>query len=336
MTMPKITIKDIARMAEVSITTVSFVINNKPGVSDAVRKKVQDIIDENHFKPNLNSKKLLKNKSYSVCLVINSYSSPFEDLFYFDVARGILNQSAKYEYNLIMCKTSAENPDLPDIVYSGDTDGVIFLQDIGGELLKRTLETEIPFVVVDSHTNVSNITSVNPDYCAAAYDATSYLIDMGHTDIVMIGNKTVSEFFKQTYNGFKKAISDNGLNMRKNQADITARGEEEAYSQTKKLLTSKNPPSAILCTTDIFAVGAIRAAKDCGKAVPKDVSVMGIDDIFLSKYIEPKLTTMGINKEDMGIYAMDLLYKKIKGQEPSNIRLPMSLVVRDSVAKLAE
>ncbi len=331
--MAKITIKDIARMADVSITTVSFVLNNKPGVSDSVRKKVKDIIDETHFKPNLNSKKLLKNKSYSICLVINAASSPFEDLFYFDVARGILNQSAKYEYNLIMSKTAPENPDLPDIVYSGDADGIIFLQDIDGKLLERTLETEIPFVVVDSHTNVNNITSVNPDYYAAAYDAVSYLIDTGHTDIAMIGNKTVSEFFKQTYNGFKKAMSDHGLTVRKNQGDLTARGEEDAYSVAKKLITSKNPPSAILCATDIFAVGAIRSAKDCNMSVPKDISIMGIDDIFLSKYIEPKLTTMGINKEDMGIYAMDLLYKKIKGQEPSNILLPMSLVVRDSVAK---
>lgn len=332
--MKKITVKEIAKMADVSITTVSFVLNNKPGISDAVRKKVQDIIDETHFKPNLNSKKLLKNKSYNICLIINANASPFEDLFYFDVARGILNQSIKYEYNLIMSKTANENPDLPNIVYSGDVDGLIFLQDIEEDLLKKTLKTEIPFVVVDSHKNASDITSVNSDYCVAAYDAANYLINMGHRDIVMIGNSTVSDFFKQTYSGFKNAMDKHGLSIRENQEDIAVSNEDEAYKIASKLLTSKKTPSALLCTADIFAVGAIRAAKDCGLSVPDDVSVMGIDDIFLSKYIEPELTTMSINKEDMGVHAMDLLYRKISGQNPSNIFLPMSLVERNSVAKL--
>ncbi len=332
--MKKITVKEIAKMAGVSVTTVSFVLNNKPGVSDAIRKKVQSIIDETNFRPNLNSRKLLKNKSYNICLIINSSSSPFEDLFYFDITRGILNQAHRYGYNLIMSKLESGNEDLPAAVYSGETDGIIFFQDISGVILNKAKESGIPFVIVDSHNNVDGITSVNPDYSTAAYDAANYLIDQNHKNIVMLSKKDVADFYKQTFDGFKRALTDNGLLIKKNQKELMASNEDNAYSITKKLLTSPNRPSAILCATDIFAIGAIRAAKDCKLSVPGDVSIMGIDDIFLSRYIDPRLTTVGVNKEDMGVYAMDLLYKKMKGKTPQNILLPMNLVIRDSVRKL--
>ena len=332
--MKKITVKEIAQMAGVSVTTVSVVLNNKPGVSDVVRQRVQEIIDENHFKPNLNSKKLLKNKSYNICLLISNYSSPFNDLFYFDNARGILNQCSQYGYNLIMSNYPNDTEDLPDIVYSGDVDGMIFLQDISSSVLQKVTETDIPFVVVDALKVMDGVTSIYPDYSSAAYDATSYLIDQGHRDIVLIANKEVDSFFAQIYQGFQKAMTDNGLSLCKNQLSISVSGEEAASRTVKTLLTNQNRPSALLCATDILAIGAIQGAKKARLSVPDDVSVVGIDDIFLSRYIEPKLTTVSVNKEEMGVYAMDLLYKKLKGKTPESILLPMNLVVRDSVEKI--
>ena len=125
--MKKLTVKEIAKMAGVSVTAVSFVLNDKPGVSAETRKKVQKIIQETGFRPNLNSKKLLLNKSFNISLMINSFSSPFEDLFYFEITRGILNRSRKYNYNIVMSKPVMAQSELPDIVYSGDTDGMIFM-----------------------------------------------------------------------------------------------------------------------------------------------------------------------------------------------------------------
>ncbi len=330
----KLTVKEIAQMAGVSVTTVSFVLNNKPGVSDMVRERVQEIIDMNHFKPNLNSKKLLKNRSYNICLVINSCSSPFEDLFYFDIARGILEQCSQYGYNLIMSNYPNDNDDLPDIVYSGDVDGMIFLQDISDYMLQKVNQIGIPFVVVDALKITDNITSINPDYSNAAYDATSYLIEQGHHDIVLIANKEVDSFFAQIYQGFQKAMKESGLPLCENQLSISVSGEDAACRMVETLLSNSKRPSALLCATDILAIGAIRGAKKCGLSVPNDVSVIGIDDIFLSRYIEPKLTTVSVNKEEMGVYAMDLLYKKLRGKAHESILLPMNLVVRDSVKKL--
>ena len=102
--MKKLTIKEIAKMAGVSVTAVSFVLNEKPGVSEETRKKVQAIIEETGFKPSLNSKRLVLNKSFNISLIVNPYSSPFEDLFYFEIMNGILSQGTKHGYNIVINK----------------------------------------------------------------------------------------------------------------------------------------------------------------------------------------------------------------------------------------
>lgn len=332
--MKKLTVKEIAKMAGVSVTAVSFVLNNKPGVSDETRKKIQKIIDETGFKPNLNSKKLLFNKSYNVCLIVNSFSSPFEDLFYFEVTRGILNRSRKYNYNITIAKTSASKNELPDIVYSGDTDGIIFMQDISQKLMDKATKCSVPSVIVDSHSIDERISSITPDYRKATSDATKHLIEHGHQKIAIIASKTVPNFYKQTLAGFKETMKAHNIIPNPDFYGISAINEDTAYEAAHLLLSKENRPTAIVCTVDSFAIGAMRCAKDLGLSIPRDISFIGIDDILLSRYIEPKLTTIGIDKVKMGEMAMDMLLQKIKGKKPDNVLLPMELIERDSVYDL--
>ena len=332
--MKRITVKEIAKMAGVSVTAVSFVINNKPGVSDKTRKKVNEIIERTDFKPNLNSKKLLFNKSFNICLLTNPYSSPFDDLFYFEITKGILSQSHKYGYNIVISKPVMPEGELPDIVYSGDTDGMIFMQDISHNLIEKAVASRVPFVIVDSHNTSENATSINPDYCDAAYNATTFLINNGHKKIAMLASETVPDFFSQTKIGFHKALSDNNLPVLHEFSDITAKNEDTAFEAAKRIILSKNRPTAILCTVDSFAIGALHCVKEYGLSVPNDISIMGIDDILLSRYVEPKLTTVGIDKEQMGVLAMDLLQKKIKGEKTESILLPMNIIIRESVKNI--
>lgn len=334
--MKKLTVKEIAKMAGVSVTAVSFVLNNRPGVSDETRKRVQSIIDETGFKPNLNSKKLLMNKSFNICLVVNAFSSPFEDLFYFEVTRGILSRSQKYGYNITIASTPGSRTELPDVVYSGDTDGIIFMQDVPQKLMEKAVSCGIPCVVVDSLAGGDKIPFVAPDYRKATAEATAYLIRRGHKKIANITTETVSHFYKETRDGFKEAMEANALPINPAFADMTAINEETAYAATKKLLSGEERPTAIVCTVDSFAIGAMLCAKDMGFSIPRDVSFIGIDDILLSRYIEPKLTTIGINKVEMGAMATDMLLQKIKGKNPKSRLLPMELIERDSVYTLKE
>ena len=332
--MKRLTIKEIAAMAGVSATAVSFVINGRPGVSNETRQKVQKIIDETGFKPNLNSRKLLFNKSYNVCLMINQDSSPFEDLFYFEITRGILNKSRQHDYSITIGDLAHAQNDLPDLVYSGSTDGLIFMQDISDELTQKAIASEVPFVVVDSHIMSSAVTSVNPDYCNAAYLATKHLIRNGHRDIALIGSSVVRQFQAQTLRGYQRALREHGIPSLPEYAEMTVSNEQEAYDVAKKLLTSEHRPTAIFCTVDIFAIGAMRCAKELGLRVPEDVSFVGIDDIILARYTEPKLTTVGIDKVKMGELAMELLLEKMEGKDPASVSLPMELIVRNSVENI--
>ena len=331
--MKKPTVKDIAHKAGVSVTAVSFVLNNKPGVSESTRKKVQKIINETEFRPNLNSKKLVLNKSFNICLMMNNFSSPFEDLFYFEITRGIINKSMKCGYNVIISKPIMKQSELPDLIYSGEADGIIFMQDISSALIEKASKSGVPFVVVDSHSTRPDITSINPDYRKAAYDATTFLAKHGHTSIALISSKIVEDFHNQTMSGFTEAMSDCGLVPDSALCNIYAFDEETAYNEAKKLLSSPCRPSAILCTVDSFAIGVMRCAKDMAVSIPEDVSIVGIDDILLSRYIQPRLTTIGIDKAGMGAMAMDMVIQKIKGEAVESVLLPMELIERDSVCK---
>ena len=329
--MKKLTVNDIAKKAGVSVTAVSFVLNNKPGVSDATREKIQKIISETDFKPSLSSKKLVLKKSFNICLIMNAFSSPFEDLFYFEITRGIINQSMKCGYNVIISKPIMSQSELPDLIYSGDADGIIFMQDINQTLIDKANASGVPFLIVDSHSNNENVTSINPDYKKATYDATSYLIKHGHKDIAMIASNVVPDFYTQTLSGFNEAMEEFHISPNTDFCGISALNEESAYKEAKKLLEMKKSPSAILCTVDSFAIGVMRCAKDMNLKIPDDISIIGIDDILLSRYIEPKLTTIGIDKVGMGTLAMDMIIQKIEGKTVKSTLLPMELIERDSV-----
>lgn len=329
--MKKLTIKEIAKMAGVSVTAVSFVLNEKPGVSEETRKKVQAIIEETGFKPSLNSKRLVLNRSFNISLIVNPYSSPFEDLFYFEIMNGILSQGTKHGYNIVINKI--RKGELPDSVYSGDADGMIFMQDITPAMKKKAIASGIPFVVVDTHDSDPSLISVSADYTRAAYMATTHLIENGHKNIALLASNIIPDFYKQTLQGFANALLENSIAVLPEFVEQTAYNEESAYFAAKEILSRENPPTAIVCAMDSFAIGAMKCIKEMSLSVPADVSLIGIDDILLARYIEPSLTTIKIDKTEMGVAAMDLLRRQIAGRPVKSYSIPMQLIVRDSVKK---
>ena len=328
--MKRLTVKEIANMAGVSVTAVSFVLNDKPGVSEATREKVKKIIKETGFRPNLSSKKLVEGKSYNICLMLHKGSSPFDDLFYYEIMRGLLEESRKHGYNVIISRASRRDNDLPDVAYSGDVDGIVYLQNISEDLFERTTVTGLPFVVIDSHSGDGRTTSITPDYKSAVFTAAGYLSDKGHSKIAMFSTDAVPDFYTATLEGFAAAKERYGF---ASCANTVVRREAEAYEAAKALFASSERPTALLCTVDTFAIGAMRAAKDMGLSVPHDVSVIGIDDILLSRYVEPPLTTVGVDKVKIGELAMDMLLKKINGESVESVLLSMELVERESVGE---
>jgi LacI family repressor for deo operon, udp, cdd, tsx, nupC, and nupG len=328
-------------MAGVSPTAVSFVINNKKGVSEKTRKRVKEVIERTNFQPNLNSMRLLLNKSFNISIVIRKTSSPFDDLFYLDVTKGLLEKSKEYGYNIVFTDISVEDGEviLPNIITHKDTDGIVFFQDTEDIVLREVNQLSIPYVIADSHImengNHKGLTTVSANYELSAHTAVCHLIDNGHRDIAYIGSSFVHNFYLSTFEGYRKALEKAQVTIQPSWMQINATDEDSACKCARSILGGKQRPTAIFCTTDTFAIGAMKCAKDMGLSIPKDISFIGIDDIFLANYVEPKLTTIKIDKFKIGSLAMELIMDKIEGKEVNSVVVDSDyLIVRDSVMSI--
>jgi DNA-binding LacI/PurR family transcriptional regulator len=209
------------------------------------------IIEKTNFKPSLSSKRLLLKKNYNISLILNPTSSPFKDLFYFEITRGILEKSRELGYNIVIGEIYTDENGrnkLPDIIYSNDTDGVIFLQDISREIQNEIGNTGIPYLVVDSHSSDVDFTCVSTDYTEASYTAAKYLIGCGHKNIAFFTSSFIPDFYMQTFTGFKKAMDEAGLSIIPSHIQSNVKDETTAYVCMEHLLKNPKIPSAVLCT----------------------------------------------------------------------------------------
>lgn len=335
--MANLTIRDIARMAGVSPAAVSFVINDRPGVSAETRLKIRKIIQKTGFTPSMNSRRLVYMRSYNIALVMNNESSPLEDLFYVAIIRGILRQSKEYGYNIVFTEIDVINHDvlMPRMIREHDTDGVIFLQGLDPTILHETDKLNVPYVVVDAHEKRVPYTCVNVDYELSAYISTKYLIDNGHKKIAFISRGSVPNFYMRTFEGFCRALDEHELMIPPGWIQSTPTNEATAYDCMKSIMTGISRPTAVFCSIDSFTIGAIRCVQDMGYKVPDDISFTSIDNLFLSEYFAPGLTTIDIDKERLGQLAMDLIVKKIEGQNAETVYVPSDrLIIRDSVKNI--
>jgi LacI family transcriptional regulator len=334
--MAKLTIIEIAKLANVSPSAVSIVLNNKKGVSDDTRNKITEIIERLQYTPNPNSRRLIFNKTNNIAVLFKKNISPLDHFFYSEINNAILQECELLGYNLIFASVAYENGNviLPNVIKAYDVDGVIFYGDMDNEVLDSIKKFDIPFIIVDSHLSGPNVLRVNANYMEAAYVAVSYLISIGHTRIAYIGDHSLTNYSTQTFAGYKKAIDEHKISIPMNWVQIDATDETAAYSCMKSILDQKDVPSAVFCCADIYAIGAINCIKNSGLSVPKDISVVGVDDIILSTYVDPPLTTIKIDKNEMGRIAINMLTQKIQNETVENAFVKSdNLIVRKSTAQ---
>ncbi len=334
--MEKLTIKEIARIAGVSPSAVSIVINNKKGVSDETRKKVSSIIEKLQYIPNPSSRRLLFNKTNNIAILFEKNLSPMEHLFYSELNRVILHECETEGYNLMFTSITVENGNVifPNIIKAYDVDGIILYGNIDRIIINSIKKFDIPRIVIDNHLADPETLSVNADYEEAASAAARHLVGLGHRDIAYIGNAELPNFNSQTFSGFKKVMEQNNISIPVNWIQMDANTKESAAACMKKILSGTHRPSAVLCSADIYAIGAIKSIRESGLRIPEDISITGIDDIVLSRYVEPPLTTVKIDKTEMGRTAFSMLIKKINGKDVSNTQIASdNLVARGSTCR---
>lgn len=333
--MKKMTIREIAQMANVSQTAVSFVLNNKPGVSDDTRKRVLEIIEKTNFQSDRNSKRLALNKSFNICLAYFDTFSPFNDLFYVEVAKAMIDRVGSYGYNIIMSKFEYQNGrlKLPEAITAKDADGVVIIQDVEPQILQEITDIGLPYIILDSYSDDCSVFSVGIDAHDYTRKAVQYLAQNRHEKIALIGSSFIPAFWQQVSDSYCQTMQELGLKWNSIWLQNTANDEDTAYECMKRILQAEDRPTAVFCVGDIYAIGAIRCIKNTGLRVPEDISVMGVDNIILGKYLEPALTTIDIHTEQMGQQGLDALMKRINGVPAQSFRMSNSVIVeRDSVA----
>lgn len=334
----RITIKKIAELAGVSTSAVSFVLNDKKGVSDATRERVLKVIRDTNYIPDVNSRRLACNRSFNILVAVENETSPLSNYFYSSVLNYIVEYGTARGYNvvLVMIAEPFGGSRLESTLLQHNADGIVFLHDISEPLQRAVEEVGVPFVVLDSQKSEPPYPCVRGDYVRASYVSTRHLIDSGHKKIGFIGSRHIGDFCTATYEGYRRAMIESGLPMAADWVCTDARDERSAQTCMQKLLDAADVPTAVFCAGDLFAVAAMNYLQNNGYVLPRDFSFSSIDDISLARHHYPALTTVRIDDETMARQAVEILDGLINDRDVETDVVVHSddLIVRGSVRRI--
>lgn len=326
-----VTIYDVARLAGVSLATVSRVINGNTNVKPSTRKKVLKAIEDLGYRPNAVARGLASKKTTSIGVVLPDISS----LFFAELARGIEDIANMYHYDIILC-SSDQNRDkeiqLINNLLEKQVDGLLFLgADITEEHRQLFESTPVPIVLVSTSDPQRKMPSVRIDLERAAYDAVTFLIQKGHKRIALLTTRLHSPFSKTRYNGYVQALKDHNIAFDDDLIVEIPPVYEAAHSTATSLLKLSDAPTAFFTFNDEMAIGTIHAAQDLGVHVPNEVEVVGFNNTRIAQWVRPMLTTVVQPMYDIGAVSMRLLTKLINNEETHmEIVLPHRIEVRQS------
>jgi DNA-binding LacI/PurR family transcriptional regulator len=324
-------------MAGVSTAAVSYVINDKPGVNSETRRKIQDIIRETGFSPNINSKRLSSGKSYNIHAVLDKDNPRPCKLFYLGVISHIIEELLKFDYNLIVSYVSREDTAqaVLDVINKNNADGILFFQMVDETLLSDIANKGIPCIVVGNREIYGELAHVSVDYHLAARTATQYLIRNGHKKIAYVGMKKTPYFCEQTLSGYKKALLGAGIPFRENYIVYGDFEKESTHPALNALLTSDDIPTAFFCVEDFYAVCVLHYIKKLGFKVPDDISMIALDDMILSEYTDPALSTIRLSETELARNAVRMIMELAQGRESESCVIRSDhLIIRESVKKI--
>ncbi|ROM91155.1 LacI family DNA-binding transcriptional regulator [Pseudomonas brassicacearum] len=327
------TIKDVAALAGISYTTVSHVVNKTRPVSEEVRLKVEAAIKSLDYVPSAVARSLKAKTTATIGLLVPNSLNPY----FAELARGIEDYCERNGYCVILCN-SDDNPDKQRsylrVLLEKRIDGLIVASAGGDSGLAQGLAgVRTPMVIVDRGLEGLDADMVRIDHEYGAYLATRHLLELGHRDIATIGGPAHTSVAQMRLAGYCRALKEAGVEVPGKwmlESDFTSIGGYNAAT----MLLEKNPPSAIFAGNDMIGIGVLRAAAERNIRVPSELSVIGFDDIQMSRYVYPALTTVGQSILQLGEMAAEVLLRRIGTPELATDQriVKPSIVMRESTA----
>lgn len=327
------TLKDIAAKAKVSIKTVSRVINNEPMVSDSTRSRVEAVIGEMGYQPNLIARSLKKRKSNTIGLIMPDIGNPA----FTEMVKGCMDTLNEKGYFIFLGSYEDDTEKEEEFIRDFNSmliDGLIVIPSVTEDRDLAIFEKiNCPVVFMDREIDGLSSDIVISGNKNGAYRATKYLLDKGHKKIPILGGLKTVKPAKKRFEGWEKAMREKGLFSE----DLVFWGSfstESGYNMMKEAMERSDGVDAVFAGNDIVALGAMNAVKEAGLSIPGDIAIIGYDDMFFSQFLSPSLSSVSARLFDVGKTAAELLLNRIKKPadlEPQRIVIECDLILRDSV-----
>ena len=329
-----VSIKDIARLAGVSHSTVSRALNHSPLIPVATAERIQRIAAEQGYTASAVARSLVTRKTQAIGVVVTSIADPFNG----EVVAGIEEVANHEGYSVVLATSQADPQRELTVVRSfreRRVDGILVASSrLGAQYQELFDELEAPIVLLNNQHPSELAHSVSIDNMDGGYQATAHLISLGHRDIAYIGDESGLQSDEERFGGFQAAMKTAGISVRE---DLVVRGDgkqPKGRERAAELLGMAQRPTAIFCYNDMTALGAIEEIHAQGWTVGREVSVVGFDDLFFTASLQPPLTTFRQPKRELGKRAMQLLLAILRGQEAERkVVVHGQLIVRGSSGK---
>ena len=333
---PSMNIREIAKRAKVSTATVSRTINRISTVDPRLAKRVWKVIEQSGYRPNIQARALVSGRSQILGLVVSDITNPF----FPEIVQAFENIAVEHGYDILLVST-VHDPKRMDISVRRMTerrvDGVAVMTFGMEDLLLEDRELRnVPLVFVDVGPKRPGVGNIKIDYLKGIRQAVQHLAALRHEQIAFISGPLELKSAKARRNAFEQAMSEIGLKIRKDgivEGDHTLEGGIRA---TQSLLSLPNRPTAIVCSNDMTALGVMHKCHEEGLSIPRDLSLVGFDDINLAQFVLPPLTTVRMSQTELARLAFNALLTELEREEVSEhgteYVLETSLVLRDSTA----
>jgi LacI family transcriptional regulator len=335
----KPTIRDVAKEAGVSIATVSYVLNrnSEEAISDQVKERVLRAVRALNYHRAAAAVSLARQRTRNIGVVLYPVDSDVTNPFYSFVIQGVIREAMDRDYNLLFSYMESkyrDSRDLPKIIREANVVGVIFVGRIDADMVRDILQLGIAVVGIDHGPRVKGVASIQIDNHGGGELAAKHLLDLGHRNLAFVGPVTRNRSIVQRWEGFTHALDAAGGAIKREALACDSLTFREGYVRALDLLKKNTGVTAAFCANDEVAAGVLRAAHELGRSVPRDLSVVGFDDIIMANYTDPPLTTVSVRKERMGRRAAARLLEvvddnKEEGREEVE---PVELVLRSSTA----
>ncbi|EKF9219078.1 substrate-binding domain-containing protein [Vibrio cholerae] len=331
------TMKDIARLAGVSTSTVSHVINKSRFVSDEIAERVNNAAQQLNYAPSALARSLKMNRTKTIGMLVTTSTNPF----FGEVVKGVERSCYHQGYNLILCNTEGDNQRMKasiNTLLQKRVDGLLLMcSTLEGERLDVfDRYPDIPIVVMDWGPILFASDKIQDNSMQGGYMAAKHLIESGHKEIGCITGPLIRHQAQMRYEGYKRALAEAGIAINPDwivESDFECEGGYQAF---EKLYQRGKLPSALFVSNDMMAMGVIQAASQRDLRVPDDLSLIGYDDVHIAKFMTPALTTIHQPKYRLGKAAVDTLLYRLENPDTTAqvVQLEPTLVVRNSVRKL--